>query len=41
MGTVIDSKSDAYGLAKTIEIKPNVDFNNINIVSILKRKIDA
>lgn len=41
VGTVIDSKSDAYGLAKTIEIKPNVDFNNINIVSILKRKIDA
>lgn len=41
VGTVIDSNSDAYGLAKTIEIKPNVDFNNINIVSILKRKIDA
>lgn len=41
VGTVIDSKIDAYGLAKTIEIKPNVDFNNINIVSILKRKIDA
>lgn len=41
VGTVIDSKSDAYGLAKTIEIKPNVDFNNINIVSILERKIDA
>lgn len=40
VGKVVNSKSDNYDLARTIEIKPSVDFNNINIVSVLKRKVD-
>lgn len=39
VGEVVNSKNDAYDLAKTIEIKPSVDFNNLNIVSVLKRKV--
>ncbi len=40
VGEVVNSKNDNYDLAKTIEIKPSVDFNNLNIVSIIKRKVD-
>ena len=40
VGEVVNSKNDNYHLAKTIEIKPSVDFNNLNIVSIIKRKVD-
>lgn len=40
VGEVVNSKNDNYDLAKTIEIKPSVDFNNINIVSIIKRNVD-
>ena len=40
VGEVVSSKDDNYGLAKTVEIKPSVDFNNLNIVSIVKRNVD-
>ncbi len=40
VGTVVNSKSDNYDLAKTIEISPSVDFNDLNIVSVLKRNVD-
>lgn len=40
VGEIISSKSDNYDLAKTLEIKPSVDFNNLNIVSVLKRNVD-
>lgn len=40
VGEVVSSKSDNYDLAKTVEIKPSVDFNNLNIVSIVKRNVD-
>lgn len=40
IGTVINSKSDNYDLTKIIEISPSVDFNDLNIVSVLKRKVD-
>lgn len=40
VGEVVSSKNDNYDLAKTLEIKPSVDFNNLNIVSIVKRNVD-
>lgn len=40
VGEVVSSKDDNYGLAKAVEIKPSVDFNNLNIVSIVKRNVD-
>lgn len=40
VGEVINSKNDNYDLAKTLEIKPSVDFNNLNVVSIVKRNVD-
>ena len=40
VGEVVSSKNDNYDLAKTLEIKPSVDFNNINIVSIVRRNVD-
>ena len=40
VGEVVSSKNDNYGLAKTLEIKPSVDFNNLNIVSIVRRNVD-
>lgn len=40
VGEVVSSKNDNYDLAKTLEIKPSVDFNNLNIVSIVRRNVD-
>ncbi len=40
IGTVTDITTDSYDLAKIIKVKPTVDFNDINYVSILKRKSD-
>lgn len=40
VGEVVNSKSDNYDLTKTIEISPSVDFNNLNIVSVIKRNVD-
>lgn len=40
VGKVINSKSDNYDLAKTIEIEPSVNFNNLSIVSVLQRNVD-
>ena len=33
--------TDSYDLAKIIKVKPSADFNDINYVSILKRKSDS
>lgn len=41
IGEVIDITTDSYDLAKIIRVKPSVDFNDINYVSILKRKSDS
>ena len=38
IGEVSDITTDSYDLAKLIKVKPSVDFNNINYVSVLKRK---
>ncbi len=38
IGTVTDISTDSYDLAKIIKVKPSADFNDINYVSILKRK---
>lgn len=40
VGEVVNSKNDNYDLAKTLEVKPSVDFNNLNIVSIVKRNVE-
>ena len=38
IGTVESITTDEYDLAKIINVKPSADFNDINYVSILKRK---
>lgn len=38
IGEVLDITTDSYDLAKLIKVKPSADFNDINYVSILKRK---
>lgn len=38
IGEVSDITTDSYDLAKLIKVSPSVDFNDINYVSILKRK---
>ena len=40
IGTVDKITTDSYDLAKIIKVKPSVDFNDINYVSLLKRKSD-
>ena len=38
IGEVSDITTDSYDLAKLIKVRPSVDFNDINYVSVLKRK---
>ena len=38
IGTVEKITTDEFDLAKIINVKPSVDFNDINYVAILKRK---
>ena len=38
IGEVSDITTDSYDLAKLIKVKPSADFNDINFVSVLKRK---
>lgn len=38
IGKVTSIETDSYDLAKIIKVTPSVDFNDINYVSILKRK---
>lgn len=38
IGEVSDITTDSYDLAKIIKVTPSVDFNDINFVSLLKRK---
>ena len=40
IGTVESINTDEYDLAKIINVKPSADFDDINYVSILKRKSD-
>ena len=35
IGKIIDIKKDTFGLSNIITIRPSVDFNNINIVSVV------
>ena len=41
IGIVEEITTDYYDLAKIIKVKPSADFNDINYVSILKRKSDS
>lgn len=41
IGTVTGITTDSYDLAKIMKVTPSVDFNDINYVSILKRKSDS
>ena len=41
IGIVEEITTDSYDLAKIIKVKPSADFNDINYVSILKRKSDS
>ena len=41
IGTVTEITTDSYDLAKIMKVTPSVDFNDINYVSILKRKSDS
>lgn len=41
IGIVEEIATDSYDLAKIIKVKPSADFNDINYVSILKRKSDS
>lgn len=41
IGMVEEITTDSYDLAKIIKVKPSADFNDINYVSILKRKSDS
>lgn len=38
IGTVKSISTDEYDLSKIIKVKPSADFNNLNYVTILKRK---
>ena len=38
IGKITDIKKDTFGLSNIITIKPSVDFNNINIVSVVGDK---
>ena len=38
IGEVSEITTDSYDLAKLIKVKPSADFNDINYVSVLKRK---
>lgn len=38
IGEVAEISTDSYDLAKLIKVSPSVDFNDINYVSVLKRK---
>lgn len=40
IGSVTEITTDSYDLAKIIKVKPASDFNNLNYVSIIKRKSD-
>lgn len=40
IGTVSDVNLDHFELAKTVYVKPAVNFNNTNYVTVLKRKLD-
>ena len=40
IGRVIGSTPDSYDLARIIEVKPSVDFNDFSVVTILKRNVD-
>ena len=40
IGTVKEITTDSYDLAKIIKVVPSADFNDINYVSLLKRKSD-
>lgn len=40
IGKVVGSKSDSYDLARIIEVRPSVDFNDFSVVTILKRNVD-
>lgn len=40
IGTVSDVNLDHFELAKTVYVKPLVNFNDINYVTVLKRKLD-
>ena len=41
IGSVTSITTDSYDLAKIIKVKPANDFNDINYVSVLKRKSDS
>ena len=41
IGTVTEITTDSYDLAIIMKVTPSVDFNDINYVSILKRKSDS
>ena len=41
IGIVEEITTDSYDLPKIIKVKPSADFNDINYVSILKRKSDS
>ena len=41
IGILEEITTDSYDLAKIIKVKPSADFNDINYVSILKRKSDS
>ena len=41
IGIIEEITTDSYDLAKIIKVKPSADFNDINYVSILKRKSDS
>ena len=36
IGTIIDVKKENYGISNTIKIRPSANFNNINIVTVIK-----
>lgn len=38
IGKVYNIKIDEYGLSKIIEVEPSADFNDLNYVSVLKKK---
>lgn len=40
VGKVVGSKSDSYDLARIIEVRPSVDFDNFSVVTILKRNAE-
>lgn len=41
VGKVVDSKTDSFGLAKQLYVKPEVDASDLSVVTVIKRSVEV